>query len=204
MKITSLEPQAHTKNRFNMYVDGKFHSGLLISTAASLGLYENKEVTAFEIANIDVEEEYQKCMTSALLLASRRMQSEKEYWQKLGRRYDKAVIGTCLDRLRVLGYADDKHFAEMWVRERSLNRGVVLLRQELTQKGVDKHIVEDCLGDIADDFTIESAKSLALRRYKPQIARKENFAKIVGYLNRRGYSYDTAKSVFNIIDKTTD
>ncbi len=207
MKVTSLEPQKKRKERLNLYVDGVFHSGLDIGTAARLGLYEGKEVTALEISNIDSEDEYQKCMNAALGLASRRMQSEREYWQKLGKKYDKPVIGRCLDRLRTLGYADDLTFAEMWVRERSTTRGKRLLSEELNAKGIAKEIIEALLENIEPEDQLSIAVELATKKYKNSQTREENYSRVMPFLTRKGYSYTIAKQAFEQIyeiNKTTD
>jgi regulatory protein len=195
MKITSIEPQQKNSDRVNLYLDNEFCCGLTTSTAARLGLYMGKEVSTSEISNIDTEEEYQKCMNAALNLASRRLQSEKEYWQKLGKKYDKCVIGRCLDRLRVLGYANDKAFAEMWVRERSASRGNRLLESELFQKGIGPEIIENLLSKIGSDSLKESAMIMARKKYKPSATKEENFTKTISYLTRKGYSYSLAKEV---------
>jgi regulatory protein len=205
LKITSLEPQKHNRERLNLYVDGVFHCGLDIGTAARLGLYEGKEVTAIEISDIDTEEEYQKCMNSALNLASRRLQSEREYWQKLGKKFDKPVIGKCLDRLRVLGYADDEKFAEMWLRERSRTRGPKLLRIELGQKGIEKRIINELLAERDSTNDLEDALTQALKKYKADDSWEKNYSRIAGLLGRRGYDYGLIKKVTDqIINKTVD
>lgn len=199
MKITSLEPQRKNKERLNLYVDGVFRSGLDVGTAARLGLYEDKEVSLHEISNIDVEDEYQKCMYTALNLASRRLQSEREYWQKLGLKYDKPLIGRCLDRLRELGYANDKAFAEMWVRERSRNRGRRLLETELIQKGISKEIIDSVLTEINDSSSLEVALTQAKRKYKATSTKEENHSRVMSLLTRRGFSYTVAKQVLDIL-----
>ncbi len=207
MKVTSLEPQRKNKERLNLYVDRVFHSGLDVGTAARLGLYEGKEVTALEISSIDSEDEYQKCMNSALGLASRRMQSEREYWQKLGKKYDKPLIGRCLDRLRELGYANDQEFAQMWVRERSGTRGVRLLSQELKLKGIDKGIIENLLAQIEPARQQSAALVLGSKKYKITATRDENYSRVISFLTRKGYSYSVAKATFAKlleINKTTD
>ncbi len=195
MKITTLEPQKNNRNRMNMYVDGLFHCGLDIGTAARLGIYEGKEVTAAEIANIDIEDEYQKCMNTALNLVSRRLQSEREYWQKLGKKYDKVVIGKVLDRLRILGYADDRKFAEMWIRERSNGRGSRLLLQELEQKGINKQIIDQLLSQNNNSDCLDDALRLATKKFKPELDREKNYLRISGLLSRRGYGYNIIKMV---------
>lgn len=199
MKITSLEPQKKHKERLNLYLDGSFHCGLDIGTAARLGLYEGKEVTSYEVEGIDVGDEYQKCMNSALNLASRRMQSEREYWQKLGRKYDKVIIGRCLDRLRTLGYANDTAFAEMWVRERSTSRGARMLQTELIQKGIEKDIIDSVLQSLSSEVIEDGALAQARRKYKPSATKEENYTKVMGLLTRRGFSYSVAKETLETL-----
>jgi len=199
MKVTSLEPQRKNKERLNLYVDGVFHSGLDVGTAARLGLYEGKEVSHLEISNIDSEDEYQKCMNAALGLASRRLQSEREYWQKLGKKYDKPLIGRCLDRLRELGYANDQAFAEMWIRERRDTRGRRLLENELTQKGISKEIIASVLESSGDNSSLDAAINQAKRKYKVSATKEVNYSKVMSLLTRRGFSYSVAKQALDTL-----
>ena len=204
MKITELNPQKRFANRLNMYIDGTFHSGLDVGTAARLGLYKEKEVTTEFLELIDSEEEYQLCMNTALNLASRRLQSEREYWQKLSKKYKKKTIGQVLDRLRTLGYADDQKFAETWVRERSRTRGTILLRQELEAKGIDRNIIEALLTKEAATEHSSDALALAQKKYRPELSSDKNYSRIAGLLTRRGYSYDIIKKVTaEMLDKKT-
>ena len=205
MKITSLEPQKHHRERLNLYIDGVFRCGLELGAAAKVGFYEGKEVSEADLSLLDSEEEYQKCMNAALGLVSRRLQSEREYWQKLGKKYEKPVIGRCLDRLRELGYADDTKFAEMWIRERSHTRGEKLLRSELEQKGIAKAILDELLRDRDRVHDKDEAYQVAIKKYKPDDTRDKNYNRIAGVLGRKGYDYDTIKTITNkILNKTTD
>ena len=205
MKITALEPQKHNRERLNLYIDGVFHSGIEIGTAAKLGFYEGKEVTETNLSQLDTEDDYQKCMNAALNLASRRLQSEREYWQKLGKKYEKPIIGRCLDRLRQLGYANDQKFAEMWVRERSRTRGKRLLETELKEKGIAKDIIQQVLEQTAPVINFEEIIQAASKKFKSEDSYEKNYSRIAGFLGRKGYDYGIIKQVAaEILKKTAE
>jgi len=199
MKITDLEPQKKRKDRVNLYVDNEFIAGLEITTAARLGFFIGKEVTSTDLNMLEGEEEYQKCLDKAFGLISRRLQSERELWQKLGKSCEKPTIGRVLDRLRELGYANDEQFTEMWVRERKQSRGKKLLNQELIQKGISKDTIAKYLSEINPDDENEVALRLARRKYKKELDSEDNYQRVSGLLARKGYNYSTIKTVLDIL-----
>ena len=94
---------------------------------------------------------------------------------------------TIIERLISKGYLDDKKFAEFWVENRFLKKGVSQkrLKMELLKKGVAKEIIEEVLGGRDDDAEIE--KMIAKKRGK------YTDEKLIQYLCRQGFSYDLVK-----------
>lgn len=203
MTITALDEQKGKKSRLNLFLDNKFYCGIEIGTAAKLGLYVGKEISDDLIKYLNSEEEYQKCLNSALRLASIRMQSEKEYWQKLGKKFSKPIIGDCLDRLRELGYADDRKFTQLWIKERSKKSGRRLLETELSQKGINKLIISEELDNISEAEELTAAINQGTRKFNPKLTRMENYKKIINLLTRKGFSYTVSKNAFEVINKAT-
>ncbi|MBR3322230.1 RecX family transcriptional regulator [Candidatus Saccharibacteria bacterium] len=89
-----------------------------------------------------------------------------------------------IERLTAKGYIDDRKFAEFWVENRFVKKGVSKkrLRMELIKKGVTKEIVEEVLDGRNDEEEIK--KMIAKKRAK------YDDEKLIGYLCRQGFSYD--------------
>lgn len=93
-----------------------------------------------------------------------------------------------INRLVDKGYLDDRRFAEFWVENRFVKKGVSRKRlmMELSQKGVSREIIEEVLDGRNDED--ELRKMIARKRAK--YAESE---KLIAYLCRQGFSYDLAK-----------
>jgi len=117
----------------------------------------------------------------------------------VGRGIPEDVADRVLDRFTDVGLIDDGAYARLWVESRHRSRGSArsVLRQELRHKGVDAALVEDALADL--DADSERARAAELVRVKARsLSRLEPQARVrrlVGMLQRRGYSSSVAYSV---------
>lgn len=193
MKVTSLEPQKKRKNRLNLYIDGEFKVGIDAGTAASLGLFVDKEIDESALNEIGDEESYQLCLDKAFLLLSIRMQTEHELWEKLGKKSLRKDIGRTIARLKELGYVDDAKFAKLWVESRSNSRGSQVLRTELIKRGIKREVIDEALSTLDPDKQLEAARDIVRSKDKPEFSKDERFKKLGGLLARRGFSYDIIK-----------
>lgn len=142
---------------------------------------------------------YQKLLNAAFRFVSYRPRSEKEirdFLQKKLKRYkikDNAVFEQVIERVRELGYIDDKKFVSWWLEQRATHRpkGNRLLLQELKAKGIDQKLISDELGNARRAI---QKKIILWKRLLP-LARKK---KIYDFLARRGFAGST---IFRIIDE---
>ncbi|NJL93235.1 MAG: RecX family transcriptional regulator [Anaerolineae bacterium] len=115
------------------------------------------------------------------------------------------AIEQALARLVQLEYLDDHAFARFWVENRNAfnPRGKLALRYELRQKGIDSAIIDDVL---ADQDSVELAAQAAtkklrsLRGHDPQTTRQ----KLGAFLARRGFPYDTVRTVLDQLVPASD
>jgi len=84
-EVTAIEPQKK-KERFNIFVDGKFAFGLDAETLVKSGLKVGQEISEKEIEKLVFENEVRKLMEKALHFLSFRPRSESEVSQYLRRR----------------------------------------------------------------------------------------------------------------------
>ena len=94
-----------------------------------------------------------------------------------------------IDRLIARGYLDDRRFAEFWVENRFVKKGVSRkrLRMELMKKGVARDIVDEVLEGRNDEEEIR--KMIAKKRAK------YDDEKLIAYLCRQGFDYQLAQSL---------
>ena len=91
-------------------------------------------------------------------------------------------------KLKTKGYVDDWKFAEYYVENRFVKKGISQkrLRMELVKKGVVKEIIDEVLSGRNDEEEID--KMIAKKRAK------YDDEKLISYLCRQGFSYQLAQS----------
>lgn len=123
---------------------------------------------------------YEKLVNAALRFVSFRPRSEKELREFLQKKPNHEDVEKVMERMRELGYVDDKKFAQWWVEQRSAFRpkGKRVILYELRKKGV---IVEFSL----DEYAL--AKKAMARNPK----------NVYSFLSSRGFSSETIRRVID-------
>ena len=100
-----------------------------------------------------------------------------------------------IGRLTEKGYLSDKTFAEWYVENRFLKKGISQkrLRLELIKKGISSDIIEEVLGRRNDEEEIK--KIIAKKRAK------YDDEKLINYLCRQGFSFELARNLVRTYEK---
>lgn len=194
MTITSIRQQERLKGRYSVYVDEKyafsFSADALLAERLAVGQsLDAAQLKAYKKLSAD-----DKAHGLALAYAMRRTRSRwelSEYFRRKG--YDEALARQILQKLAVLGLADDGKFAEAWVRNRRLLKPVSKRRLavELRAKRVTGDIIEQVLTeDEADEHAV--LYELVVRKRKQ--TRYRDDAKLIHYLVRQGFGYEDVKA----------
>jgi len=201
--ITAIEPQKKKKERFNIFVDGKFAVGLDAETLVKSGLKIGQEISEKEIEKLIFENETNKLMDKALRFLSFRPRSERELRDHLKKKLSKRsidAIDTVIGRLKHLGYVDDVKFSQWWVEQRQTHspRGARLIKSELFQKGMAQEVIEEVLSE-DEEGEVEQALKAAkkkLRSYQ-KLNHREFKQKMGQYLARRGFDWEVIKETLD-------
>lgn len=148
-------------------------------------------------------EESGKALASALRTLTRRDHSEAELRRKL---QDKGFAGgeveAAIGKLKALGYLDDRRFAGQWAESAIRNgRGFgPRIRLELRRRGVSDSIIADVFARLAEDYGEEETLAALLARkfagFNPNSADDREKRRVIGYLQRRGFSIAAILNVF--------
>jgi regulatory protein len=193
--ITALTAQVKNPDRVNVYIDGAFACGLALPVA--IGLRVGQQITPLELEQLDRRDEVHRARERALRLLARRPYSSAEIARALRRhRVDDDVIQTVIDDLTEAKLIDDDAFAAYWVEQRDAfrPRSRLALRQELSQKGIDREIVAEALSTVDET---ETARRVALKqagRWRG-LPEAEWRTKLTQYLMRQGFPYDVVSEV---------
>jgi regulatory protein len=148
-------------------------------------------------------EEAQRAYVFALRALGRRDHSEAELRRKMiYRGISAGVVDDIIDKLTQSGYLDDRKFALRWAESAVRNgKGYGFrLRYELSRRG----IAEDVASEVAERMMAEydegeAVKDLVARKFADfaaQSADDRQKRRIMGYLQRRGFSLTAILQVF--------
>lgn len=153
-------------------------------------------------SNDDLTEGLQKAKDYALKYISHRPRTVWEVKKKLtDKGYDSQIIALAITFLKEYCFLDDVEFARFWIRNRQKVKpcGSRRIYCELVQKGIEKTIIDSCLGEISPEQ--EEAAASALVEKKCQRA-PFDYNKIRGFLLRRGYTPGIVNNVLAKYSKT--
>ncbi|MBA3273942.1 MAG: RecX family transcriptional regulator [Chthoniobacterales bacterium] len=201
--ITKILEQKRRVNRRNIYLDGAFAFGVNINVVARFRLREGMSLTAKQVSEIASGEVRQECLDHAFRLLQQRLHSRSELSRKLARReYGPTIIEGVLNDLERLGYVDDARFAKTRALSAAQNKHHGRRRAfvELIKSGVTDATARLATQDVYEAHdSMAAARQLAekktpsLRRLDPVTARR----RLVGMLQRRGYTYDEIRPVID-------
>lgn len=144
---------------------------------------------------------YKKALNKCADLLSRREHSVKELRAKLLRTVDPVSADKAINRYLEAGYLDDEHFCEslvdylLNVKKYSANH----VKQECYKRGVDSEIVNRVLEDAQVD-NVKTIIDLIEGKYSSKLLQDNGREKVIGALQRKGFSYSDIKSAFYRLD----
>jgi regulatory protein len=193
--ITRLEVQKKNKERVNVYLDDAYAFGVGMTLA--LTLKRGQWLSDDEIARLKQEDERGRAYNLGVRFLGHRPRSVAEMEHYLEKKeFAPEAIAFAVEKLCTRGYLDDEAFARFWVdnRMRFRPRGVYGLRYELHQKGIDDEVIDQALADIDEEAAARRAVHPKLAGWR-KLERRQFENKVVGFLNRRGFGYDTARTI---------
>ena len=214
-KVTAVEPQKKKKDRFNLYLDGKFAFGAEADTVLKYQITPGKELTPEKIDQIVKKEELSKLFDATLKFLSYRPRSQKEVEDYLAKKISKkenikfseakesGLIIEIEHKLTKYKYLNDTEFAKWWIesRTKSSPRGKRIIKIELMQKGVSREIVDELLERIKNQKLLAlSSIEKKLPRWR-LLPRAELKKKIYNHLSMRGFDFDTIREVVAQIEE---
>ena len=202
--ITDLKQGVHNPNRINVFLDHKFSFSLDLSQVVDFHLKIGKSLQPEDIEELMHASVYGKLYGNTLEWVLTRPRSlketrdhlrEKRFQKKLA--YTDADIENVIEKLVIKHYLDDRKFAEWFIENRFVKKGIskLRLRQELTKKGIDKNLIDELLESSSRDEAEEIKKMIERKR------KKYDQEKLLAYLVRQGFSYDLSKEL--ILESTT-
>lgn len=196
--ITTIEPQQRDPDRVNVFLDGEFAFGASRLVVASRHLAPGQHLTDEAVEELKRDDLAERTFSAALNFLSFRPRSRREMRDYFRRRGIESEIGDAvIARLERTGFLDDREFARFWVENRQTfrPRGARALRMELRQKGLDTEVVEEALTSIGDEDALAREAAGKKVRSFSGLEERDFFRRMVGFLQRRGFGYETSARV---------
>ena len=217
--ITDMRQGVKNPERVNVYVNGTYELSLDVAQVVDYKLKVGMTISAERLEELRKASDFGKLYQRTLewvLLRPRSVRETRDYLlRKLkmpssGRSSRPSLRGSSLrprsdcgcpsedifelsdqvlERLISRGYLDDRRFAEWWVENRFVKKGVSRKRlaMELMKKGVAREIIDEVLDGRNDEE--ELRKMIARKRSK------YDDEKLIAYLCRQGFSYDLVRKM---------
>jgi regulatory protein len=204
MVITKIEKQKKNKERYNISIDGEFAFGLYEDSLVKYGLRSGDELTSEKIKEMQEYDEFGYGKKVAYSFLAYKQRSKKELIKKLKlKKISDASIEKIVELLEKQKYLNDELFAGNFIEDKLNSRpiGKRLAKLKLSEKGIDKEVIEETLNKIySEDKEAEYAERVLEKyvkkvKYKDAVDKKN---KCYRYLISKGFDFDTVKKVLSI------
>ena len=192
-KITALEQQKNDPKRRSVYIDEAFVLGLHEETIILAKLKVGKQVNGPALVEALKRDEAKRAWDDALVTLGAAPRACREIERKLARRYPPEVVQGVLERLTNGGWLNDAEFARSYIRSHQAY-GERRLLQDLARRGVAKTVATEAVQELLGDADMtEQARAAAEQRLRRMEGADRDTAqrRLVGFLSRRGYDFET-------------
>lgn len=192
--ITDLKQGVKNPNRVNVFVNSEFLFSLDVAQVVDYRIKVGKELSEEECARLKSASEFGKLYQKTLewvLIRPRSIKEVEDYLFKkiYEKKLDKDYINRIVEKLKEKKYLNDLQFAEWYVENRFVKKGVSKKRLsvELMKKGIAKDIIDEVLDARDDEEEIRKIIARKRARYDDE--------KLISYLVRQGFSYELVQSL---------
>ena len=145
--------------------------------------------------------DFEKAKECAFWYINKRRYTKKELINKLiQREYDREIAEEAVEYLEELDYINDADYARRYIHDavRIKKHGLIRIKNDLYQKGIDRNVIDEVLVDIDVDSANVINELIQLKANNLDLTDEKQFNKLVAFLVRRGFNYgESVHSVRN-------
>lgn len=194
MKVTKIAQQEKRKDRYSVFVDGKYSFSLSEGALLESRLHSGQELTKEQIGEFKKFSADDKLYSQALRYVAMRPRSSWEMQHYLERKgASPSLLKDTLNKLTKIDLLNDDKLARAYVADRRLLRPTSRrkLIAELRKKHIDSSIIERAVGgEQADE---QAALNAAITKARRHAKYKFDELKLMQHLARQGFNYDDIK-----------
>lgn len=198
MLITSIENVDNKKYR--LYIDCEYTGIIYKSDIKRYKLIEGELISKEVFDNLIEDTLFRRAKQKALCILERGDNTQKQLYDKLKKTgYSINIIDRTIEYVKSFNYIDDKRFAKNFIRNKISSKSKKQIIFELTQKGIDKEVINILLEQEFDnDEEIAIKKAILKKTSNIDILTYEEKQKIASYLYRKGFNSYNIKKYLNI------
>ena len=182
----------------HLILDNSAHFWLRADDLVQTDFMENKEYDEEYFYHQIRLCQYPRALNMAVSLLSKRSHSKSEMISRLRmKRFSKEVIDQVLLKLEKEKLINDEEFCKQWIRFRQAKKyGPAFIRHELKTKGIPDDLISALLleSDLSDEKNASSLAFKAWGRIRPGDDIRKSRQKIISFLVRKGYDWETART----------
>lgn len=204
--VTAIKQQVNDPDRCSVFLDGEFAFGIHAQVVASAGLSSGMDLDRAACEKLIHEDVYHRAWSRALDYLSHKSRTSTEVQRRMRDiGAPEEVSARVVDRLKELGYLDDRDYAKRYVESRLRSRGYGprRLEQELRKKGIPRRAAEQAVAGLNEEEvsrTLDNLAARAVNRYRRVDDDRERRQKATAWLARRGYAYDRIRTALDRLD----
>lgn len=205
MKISKISHQTTHRDRYSIFIDGKYSFALNESTLLDQKLYKGQALNSQQLKDLKKLAANDRTYINSLRYLALRPRSSWEVEIYLKRKQsDEALIKKILNKLSEIGLIDDEAFSRSWINSRQLlkpssQRRLVL---ELRQKHISDAIIQKVLANNQTDDLSTLRQLIQIKRRQAKY-RNDNL-KLMQYLARQGFNYGDIKAALSVETKEAE
>lgn len=200
LTITGISAQKKNNERFSLFHEGQFLTGVSAKTLTDFSIHKGVELTPLLFEEITRSEDLNAVKECCLRYLSRRDHASSELKLKLQKKgFDEPAINSVIEELSGKGYLNDEQFAVSFANEKAeLNKwGPKKITAALYKKGIKKQVIERAVKKATENLQQEQiCVDLALKKKHHFLREADPYKrkqKIYNYLAGRGFSNSEIK-----------
>lgn len=194
MGIVSKIEYQKNKTRVNIYVDGEFFCGLNSEVLFSNQIKVGSEVDEQRLKALIFESEVKKGVSYVFGLLAKKPYAEREIRTKLYQKgYSSEATQKIIETIKEYKLIDDSDYAKTYV-DSNKTKSKREIEFNLSQKGIDKHIIQNAVNDIENDDEMAKIDIITAKYMKNKPKTSENLQKLFRYLQGKGFEFELIKN----------
>ena len=196
--IITIEKQKK-ENRFNLFADGDFYSGINLDQVVKYNLKSGQDLSKETIDEIVLESEVFYAFNKVLKYISKAMKTDFDIRAYLtNKKFNESVVDKTLEKLKEYNYINDELYVKNYIDTYKSKFGKSRLKQNLKNKNIDENLIEKYL-ILDENEVLNNIKKEILKQTKNKTMDVKLKQKIYRNLSFKGYSFEQIKQAFNSV-----